>query len=401
MTMNRLTAFFTVFLIAGIQVAGAGTAIVTILDAQGTPIPNEPCTFVCLSVPQSRQAGTSVKYITSFTTDANGQITITNASPGLWTVKPDDLTLAQFSFNMPQTNGTIYSQYNTVAAAGSTWPSGTVSYDINASDLRYALKSDVAAGSAANVFFLPGTNIAASVVGGSNQFNLTGIIGTNYLPMAQLVTPLPAGVLTNDMNTPTDYISLNGVRIGSEGSGSIAVDFIEDLGYSNTVQLGSATFVGLWSPLTGWARLPTNALAGPQNYSFITNPPTIPSLTEITNIAQSVSPTNGLSAAGVTNIAAAQAAAATNGLGSAAFTASSAYDAANAAKNATNALANGAFTVNPLTSIPVAATNQFVAASALPFSPAQIPGLYAWLSAKDFLTPQTVTTWSDLSGNGH
>lgn len=137
----------------------AGTAVITLLDFQSNPLPNEKCVLTFFSAPQSQYSGTSVQWRNSFFSDANGQICLTNAAPGKWMVSPADPNAVSFTFSMPATNGTVYAQYYTTASAGNTLPPGTMSYDINASDLRY----------------LQVANFPANIItNGGIQFNYTG-----------------------------------------------------------------------------------------------------------------------------------------------------------------------------------------------------------------------------------
>ena len=55
-------------------------------------------------------------------------------------------------------------------------------------------------GSATNVNFLSGTNISWTTVGGSNQFNLSGVISTNNLPMSQLGGTASSNAFSGSLN---------------------------------------------------------------------------------------------------------------------------------------------------------------------------------------------------------
>ena len=118
-------------------VANAGTALITLLDGQGNPIPDTRCVLTFFSAPQSQNGGTAIQWRNSAETDTNGQITLTNAAPGNWQVKPLGMNLVGFTFLMPVTNGTIRAEDWITASAGNTLPPDTVSFGVHASDRRY------------------------------------------------------------------------------------------------------------------------------------------------------------------------------------------------------------------------------------------------------------------------
>jgi hypothetical protein len=63
--------------------------------------------------------------------------------------------------------------------------------------------------------------------------------------------------LTNGIYLYPTLIELNGVTFGSEGSGVIAADTIEDLTYANGIDLMSGSFFGNWT-LSGNGAAVTN-----------------------------------------------------------------------------------------------------------------------------------------------
>jgi len=115
----------------------AGNAVITILDGQMNPLANENCVLSYFGAPHSMAGGSAVQWRTTATSGTNGVITLTNAAPGGWQVKPMDMNTVAFTFLMPVTNGTIYVQSWTTASAGNTLPPDTMSFGCNASDLRY------------------------------------------------------------------------------------------------------------------------------------------------------------------------------------------------------------------------------------------------------------------------
>ena len=150
-----------------IPAAFAGTAVVTILDQQSNPVAGEKCVVTSYSVPAAQSGGVAVQWRNPFTTDGTGTFAISNCAAGKLQVRPVDANLAQFTFYMPPTNGTIYAQYTLTADAGNTLPPDTISYGVNASDLRYQAHSTnldaLSALSADNINANVATNIALTL----------------------------------------------------------------------------------------------------------------------------------------------------------------------------------------------------------------------------------------------
>ena len=137
--MNKLfSILLAILMITGLP-ALAGTAIGTITDAQAHPLPNTKVIVTSFSIPRSHSSGTAVQSKFSVFSDTNGVVTITNAVAGKYQLQPVGANLLQFSFYMPETNGTIYMEDHLVADAGNTLPPDTMSYGVTASDRRYAM----------------------------------------------------------------------------------------------------------------------------------------------------------------------------------------------------------------------------------------------------------------------
>lgn len=154
--------------------ASAGNAVIVLTDAQSNPLAGEVAVLSFLSAPQSQFGGTAVSWRNQFTADQTGTIYLTNAAPGKWEVNPVDLNAVSYTFYMPATNGTIYVSYWTTASAGNTLPPGTMSYDVNASDLRY---------------LQPGGTIS----------NAQAVIGPQAAILANAVTNMEVGVSLSNL----------------------------------------------------------------------------------------------------------------------------------------------------------------------------------------------------------
>jgi len=114
--ISHLLSSIGLFLLAALN-AGAGSALVPLLDASQNPLAGVKCIVVMESFPQPAGAGVAVLTRTNYTTDAAGQFLITNCVPGVVSVQPVGHNYAPFEFLMPATNGTIRAQdflwYNT------------------------------------------------------------------------------------------------------------------------------------------------------------------------------------------------------------------------------------------------------------------------------------------------
>ena len=201
------------------RAAHAGNAVITLLDAQSNPLPGEVAVLSYFSAPQSQYSGVAVAWRNQFTADGTGTIYLTNAAPGKWMVTPVDEAAVAFTFYMPVTNGTIYvSQGWTTASAGNTLPPGTMSYDVNASDLRY-----LQASAASGIFDTNGAAANASAAASNSVVNGTW----------------PAAAAVVATNTP------DGGQVASIG------DVLNFIGYSTNTTYWQNGSVNIWSPLQG------------------------------------------------------------------------------------------------------------------------------------------------------
>ena len=231
--------------------AVAGTAIITILDGQGNSIPDMRCVLTFFSAPQSQNGGTAIQWRNSAETDTNGQITLTNAAPGNWQVKPLGLNLVGFTFLMPVTNGTIRAEDWITASAGNTLPPDTVSFGVHASDRRY-------------LFTYAGTN-GVSV----SQSNNTVIIsGAGLEPSGTTAAALAAlSTIVTDTNLSSD-------GLGDLSAGSLTVTGVVNaasIGGSGTNQFYNVNGSGALDQLyaagfgygqNGWVEIITNLITG-------------------------------------------------------------------------------------------------------------------------------------------
>ncbi|MGA3268044.1 MAG: hypothetical protein ABSE16_14610, partial [Verrucomicrobiota bacterium] len=140
---------------------GASVAVIPITDDFGNPLTNQECVITDFSIPYSRNAGVAIQWRGTATTDVTGTLWLTNLAPGKIQISAVGQNYSEFTFYMPVTNGTINAQYWLTTGEGNTIPPDTMSYGVNASDMRFLHVWDAAAAAYLQPGFglLAGTNV--------------------------------------------------------------------------------------------------------------------------------------------------------------------------------------------------------------------------------------------------
>ncbi len=237
----------------------AGNVVVTLLDSQQNPLPGVKCIVSALDFPQPASGGVAVLWRTNFTTDINGQFTISNAVPSQYQVAPIGNNFTPFSFIMPATNGTIRAEGSLVY---SPVPNLSTNYPTFAQgDLRWMVIGDptILGGSV-----IEGLNNSASIFGHAEGMN-------NVADGGEAHAEGYGNTASGSESHSEGYGNSNlGTVAHAEGEGNVVTGpFSHVEGYLNTVT-GSASHAGgrnasatndntfVWSDGTPWGSLTNN-----------------------------------------------------------------------------------------------------------------------------------------------